>query len=164
MPTNKNILNYIVLILLLTNSSICELLRKVKTSTNTISENQALTKFGNWDPKWQLELENEKVKIYEDRYKCNEKCKFCYRVKKWADFYFNILKDKKKAVCVVKAKPIDEKIKTDPAKPKTETTWDYEDLCNAFCQPMYKLRCTFSKVCFPRTDTDCRDPVFRYVC
>jgi hypothetical protein len=80
------------------------------------------------------------------------------------DLYFNVLKDRKKAVCTIKAEPVDENKKTDPAKPKTETTWDYEDLCNAFCQPMYKLRCVFTKICHPRTDNDCRDPIFRYVC
>jgi hypothetical protein len=164
MSSKQKLLNYILLILLIAHSSICESLRKSKTATNTNTETYSSTLLGKWDPKWQFELENGKIKIYEDRYKCKEKCKFCYRVKKWADLYFNVLKDRKKAVCTIKAEPVDENKKTDPAKPKTETTWDYEDLCNAFCQPMYKLRCVFTKICHPRTDTDCRDPIFRYVC
>lgn len=113
-----------------------------------------------WGLRYWVEMENKKVKIYNSLENCFEKCsaKDCYSItdyheeakKALTNLGFDFNKTSNQAICYTKNTPIEfnEWAHPDSNYFKIEEaifyTFQYEDICNSFCQPLYKSGCSLT--------------------
>jgi hypothetical protein len=134
-------LNCLALILLLLHSTSCSTLRKANA--------KAESSLSKWDPKWQFDVTkgSNSVYFYSTKKRCQSQgCIACYTLDAWKDLRNNISyhdSQKNFYICLYQRK-VSRKT-SDPKKPKeSNKLWKYQDLCNAYCQPIYDLKCSYN--------------------
>jgi hypothetical protein len=133
-------LNCLALILLLLHSTSCSTLRKATSN--------AESKLSKWDPKWQFYAVFRKIYLYKTDALCyKDKCDYCYRLDAWDDLKNNIdyeSHQKNFYVCVYERKVCSNLTHIELLK-KPKKLWVHQDLCDAYCQPIYNVRCLYLK-------------------